>query len=65
MKKINIKQKAQAAFILDIVAIAVTLFLFAHTANTIYMFLLSIILIGIGLDAFEAYKFLKRLKWGD
>lgn len=62
MKKINIKQKAQAAFVLDIVAIAVTLFLFTHTVNTVYMFFLSIILIGIGLDAFEAYKFLKRLK---
>lgn len=62
MKKINIKQKVQAAFVLDIVAIAVTLFLFTHTVNTVYMFFLSIILIGIGLDAFEAYKFLKRLK---
>ena len=62
MKKLDIKQKAQLALGLDIVAFIVVLILFIYTVNTVFMFLLSFVLAGISLDAFEAYKFLKRLK---
>ena len=62
MNKINIKQKAQLALGLDIVAFIVALILFAYTVNTVYMFLLLLVLIGISLDMVQAYKFLKHFK---
>ena len=62
MKKLDIKQKAQLALGLDVVAFIVTLILFVNTINTVFMFLLSIMIIGISLDMIQAYKFLKYFK---
>lgn len=62
MKKLDIKQKAQLALGLDIVAFIATLILFIYTVNTVFMFLLSLILVGISLDMIQAYKFLKYFK---
>lgn len=62
MKKLDIKQKAQLALGLDIVAFIVALILFIHTANTVFMFLLSLVLAIISLDMIQAYKFLKYFK---
>lgn len=62
MKKLDIKQKAQLALGLDIVAFIATLILFIYTVNTVFMFLLSLVLVGISLDMIQAYKFLKYFK---
>ena len=62
MKKLDIKQKAQLALGLDVVAFIATLILFVYTVNTVFMFLLSLILVGISLDMIQAYKFLKYFK---
>ena len=62
MKKLDIKQKAQLALGLDVVAFIVTLILFVNTINTVFMFLLSIMIVGISLDMIQAYKFLKYFK---
>ncbi len=62
MKKLDIKQKAQLALGLDVVAFIVTLILFIYTVNTVFMFLLSLVLVGISLDMIQAYKFLKYFK---
>lgn len=62
MKKLDIKQKAQLALGLDVVAFIATLILFIYTVNTVFMFLLSLVLVGISLDMIQAYKFLKYFK---
>jgi ABC-type antimicrobial peptide transport system permease subunit len=62
MKKLDIKQKAQLALGLDVVTFIATLILFIHTANTVFMFLLSLVLAVISLDMIQAYKFLKYFK---
>ena len=62
MKKLDIKQKAQLALGLDVVAFIATLILFVYTVNTVFMFLLSLVLVGISLDMIQAYKFLKYFK---
>ena len=62
MKKLDIKQKAQLALGLDVVAFITTLILFVYTVNTVFMFLLSLVLVGISLDMIQAYKFLKYFK---
>lgn len=60
--KMNVKQKAQLALSLDSIAFIILLLLFANTSNGAFMCLLSIILLGLGIDMYKAYMFLKSLK---
>jgi hypothetical protein len=60
--KMNVKQKAQLALSLDSIAFIILLLLLANTSNGAFMCLLSIILLGLGIDMYKAYMFLKSLK---
>jgi hypothetical protein len=64
MKKfqMNVKEKAQLALSLDSIAFIILLLLLANTSNGAFMCLLSIILLGLGIDMYKAYMFLKSLK---
>ena len=60
--KMTVKEKAELAFGLDVVAFVIVLLIFANTSNGAFMCLLSLILLGIGIDMYKAYMFIKSLK---
>lgn len=60
--KMNVKEKAELALSLDSIAFIIVLLLLVGTSNGAFMCLLSIILLGIGIDMYKAYMFLKSLK---
>lgn len=60
--KMNVKEKAELALSLDSIAFIIVLLLLVGTSNGAFMCLLSIILLGIGIDMYKAYIFLKSLK---
>lgn len=60
--KMNVKEKAELALSLDSIAFIILLLLLVGTSNGAFMCLLSIILLGVGIDMYKAYMFLKSLK---